>query len=613
MPHDPRMSETEGKLVGFDQSRDPMLVVEGPQQCVRAFNAAAQALLGDREVIGRPLRDAAEDLLDRHVLDRYDAAYRTGEKQEVNAWAMTPWRGVDGAVRGVIGTSTVIQHPHVPHVDAVELVRSVQDALLPIDLPVVPGLDVAGRYLLAPGTSAGGDWFDAVVRSEGRVVLVTGDVVGRGVAASAVMAQLRAVLHERLAGGDPLDVSLAALDRYAGIQSESRATRVCVAEVDPSSGEVEYCTAGHPPPLVVSASGRTRFLAPTDAGPLATGTGLATRHARLEPGDVLLLYSDGLIHRPGTTTAGSTIEVARTAAEAVVGGRSASGTSGRPAELVCAVGLDRLVRTGGHDDDITMLAAQRVPPLAPFSASVPVEPSSVTQVRAAVSAWLAPLELRPVDDMSVLHALGELLTNAVGHAYADAAPRPRAVQVAAHLDPSGDLVCTVRDSGRWQPPGMAGDGGRGLALVRGLVDSLRLEHDDSGTTATFRHRLGRAAQLLAATSAGVRPTHSDRDAPYSTVRDGERFRVSGGLGPDEADQLRVDLQLETRGRTLPLLIDLAGVTHLGSAAVQVLHEAVAIDGADLVVHAPAGSIAQHILAQAKVPYEPVRAASGHAS
>ena len=193
--------------------------------------------------------------------------------------------------------------------------------------------------------------------------------------------------------------------------------------------------------------------------------------------------------------------------------------------------------------------------------------------------------------MAVHHALDELMANVVNHAYADA-PRPVSGRSGSmpSLDAHGDLVCTVGDSGRWQPPGPSGDGGRGLALVRGLVDSLRLEHGPGGTTATFRHRLGRPVQLLSATPAGLRsPVEPGRQAPYSARREGPLLNVRGALGQEEADQLRVDLQLETRGRTLPLQVDLSEVTHLASAAVQVLHEVVAIDGAELVLHAPAGN------------------------
>ena len=120
--------------------------------------------------------------------------------------------------------------------------------------------------------------------------------------------------------------------------------------------------------------------------------------------------------------------------------------------------------------------------------------------------------------MAVEHALGELMANAIKHAYAGTRAGQRTVAVDADLDPGGDLVCTVRDTGRWQTAGPSEDGGRGLALVRGLVDSLRLESDAGGTTARFRHRLGRPAQLLAAVPvAGVpgpaRPRPETRRTP----------------------------------------------------------------------------------------------------
>src|SRR4051794_696822 len=71
---------------------------------------------------------------------------------------------------------------------------SLQEAVLPRHLPVLAGLDVAAAYLLSPDAPASGDWIDVVAAPAGRVVLVVGDVVGRGVDAIATMSQLRAVL-----------------------------------------------------------------------------------------------------------------------------------------------------------------------------------------------------------------------------------------------------------------------------------------------------------------------------------------------------------------------------------------------------------------------------------
>ena len=109
-----------------------------------------------------------------------------------------------------------------------------QDALLPADLPVAPALDVSATYLLAADDArAGGDWFDAIVRSDGTVALVVGDTVGQGIKASAVMGQLRAVLHERLLADDSIPEALRSLDRYARVHPESHAATVCVVRGRP--------------------------------------------------------------------------------------------------------------------------------------------------------------------------------------------------------------------------------------------------------------------------------------------------------------------------------------------------------------------------------------------
>lgn len=193
------------------------------------------------------------------------------------------------------------------------LVAELQRELLPTGLPIVPHTQVASSYLLAEeDTAAGGDWFDAVTIPDGRLGLVVGDVVGHGVAASAVMGQLRAVLAERLAAGaGPVD-ALDALDRVAARDLGTRAATVCVAVLDLATGALSYCTAGHPPPLLIAAGGEPRFLAPTGAPPLGVRRRSGPREVgqdRLDVGDVLLLYSDGVVERPGRELGASTVEL----------------------------------------------------------------------------------------------------------------------------------------------------------------------------------------------------------------------------------------------------------------------------------------------------------------
>jgi serine phosphatase RsbU (regulator of sigma subunit) len=122
-------------------------------------------------------------------------------------WAnftISPWRNPDGSIRGVIGAGFDVTESVRARVTAKEhtdrlreryeqtrdVITALQRELLPAGLPVLPGVQVAASYLLADAdTAAGGDWFDVVTPSDGRVALIVGDVVGHGVTASGVMGQ----------------------------------------------------------------------------------------------------------------------------------------------------------------------------------------------------------------------------------------------------------------------------------------------------------------------------------------------------------------------------------------------------------------------------------------
>ena len=131
-----------------------------------------------------------------------------------------------------------------------EVVMRLQGALLPSTVPLLPRVDVAASYLVAGlEQAAGGDWFDSATLPDGRVALTVGDVVGHGVEASAIMSQLRAVLAARLLEGAAILDALDAVEAFAGRVSGAFAATVCVALLDPHSGDLEYATRGHPAPL----------------------------------------------------------------------------------------------------------------------------------------------------------------------------------------------------------------------------------------------------------------------------------------------------------------------------------------------------------------------------
>jgi serine phosphatase RsbU (regulator of sigma subunit)/anti-sigma regulatory factor (Ser/Thr protein kinase) len=619
----------------YEQLPIPMASAAGPGDRLTTSNAAYRALVGLSDVIGRPADEVFEDVDGDRIVALLERAYHSGVEASLRAWRLrvgtpgssarvdryldltaAPYRSGDGEVAGVHFSAIDVTEEVTRRLAAEEqaertsrevtharnVITTLQDALLPTDLPVLPGLDIASRSLLADqDAAAGGDWFDATVRPDGRVALVVGDVVGHGVAASAVMAQLRAVLHDHLLGRDSIAEALGALDRFAHSAAETHGATVGVAELDPTTGDLEYCTAGHPPPAVVSASGATRFLEPTGAGPLATHGHFPTIRTTLRPDDLVLLYTDGLVTRPGRSVAESTVELARVLADAAAIVDPSPET--HTVDRVCQHTLERLTSVTGYADDITVLAGQLTEAPSPYQSDLPAVASSVSTIRAELSEWLDPLGVSALDELAVLYAAAELAANSAVHAYVDMSTRDPRIGIEARLGPDGDLVCWVRDHGAWRTAEPAPGRGRGLGIVRGLVDRLEIARDPTGSTACFRHRLTRSAWLLSGGHGRAGPpVRAQPEVPFSVEVHDDRLQVRGPIDVRTADDLRVTLNRHTRGGTKPLIVDLAEVTHLGPSGVRVLHEIKAVDGADLRLRAPAGTPAQHVLEQVRLPY-----------
>jgi serine phosphatase RsbU (regulator of sigma subunit)/anti-sigma regulatory factor (Ser/Thr protein kinase)/anti-anti-sigma regulatory factor len=613
------------RAIGFEQSPDLQLVTAGPELRVVACNAAFRKLLGGSDPVGETMGEALAAVLGDPVLDLFEEVFRTGETHHLDGWqvhaggpgewiyadlTIAPWRDDAGRVAGCIGRGTddaalapMREKAQDRYSATQELMTDLQDALLPADLPVAPALDISAIYLLAAdGARAGGDWFDAIVRSDGTVALVVGDTVGQGISASAVMGQLRAVLHERLLSDDSISDALRSLDRYARLHPESHAATVCVTVVEPATGEVEYCTAGHPAPLVVAPDGSTRFLEPSGAGPLTTDSAYPTARDAISTDEILLLYTDGLVERPGVPPEMSSVEIANAASWAA--GSGGDGDPDRRSTRVCERTLEVLTRTAGYADDITLLAAHRTPAFPAYRRTIKGGAEAAREVREDLDTWLASLQIAVLDEFAVLHAVGELITNALEHSSENGEPTTAAIEVEAALEPSGTMVCAVRDHGRWKDAPPHPDRGRGLGMVSGLVDQLTIERTGTGTSARFRKRLTRSAQLLTGSGgpasvepAGVGPV------PFGTEVAGDVLTVRGPVDLSTADALRAALRRFSRGGTAELTVDLAAVTHLGSAGVQVLHEVYGKDGAAFHLRAPSGSVSQHVLDLVRLPYD----------
>jgi sigma-B regulation protein RsbU (phosphoserine phosphatase) len=181
------------------------------------------------------------------------------------------------------------------------LAVTLQLTLLPPALPTVPGLEAAAHYHVASSDQVGGDFYDLFRLDDGRWGLFIGDVCGKGAGAAAVTSLARYTLREAAVHDpDPVAV-LAALNaalRRERLDAAHRFCSVVVGLVAPDAGgcDVVLASGGHPPPVLVGADGTVAFQA-MDGGQVlgvladAASTSVALR---LDPGDTLLLYTDGL-------------------------------------------------------------------------------------------------------------------------------------------------------------------------------------------------------------------------------------------------------------------------------------------------------------------------------
>lgn len=175
-----------------------------------------------------------------------------------------------------------------------------QRALLPGDVPPIPGFDVATYYSPAGEVEAGGDFYDVLRLADGRSVAVVGDVMGRGVEAAAAMAQIRTMIRSYAIEDPDPAVVFDKIDRYFETFDLNQFVTVLYCLVHPDSGVIEMGNAGHLPPILVDGSGSR--VAPTVVGPpfdVVDRPARETVTVTLEPGTALVIVTDGLVERRG--------------------------------------------------------------------------------------------------------------------------------------------------------------------------------------------------------------------------------------------------------------------------------------------------------------------------
>lgn len=232
--------------------------------------------------------------------------------------------------------------------------EALQRSLLP-ELSGLEHLQLAARYVPArQGAEVGGDWYDAFTLPDGSTVLAIGDVVGHDLTAAVRMGQLRNMLRALAydSGDSPAGVMRRLDNVMQGLSSTELVTAAIVRVYTPTSGPwlVHWTNAGHPPPLLISPTGGTRLLEDGLAPVLGVDPALGREDALavLPPGSTLLLYTDGLVERPGESLTRGLTRLRQHTAK----------LASRPLQAFCDELLTALVSE--HHDDVAILVL-RVP------------------------------------------------------------------------------------------------------------------------------------------------------------------------------------------------------------------------------------------------------------
>lgn len=378
-----------------------------------------------------------------------------------------------------------------------KVAESYQRALLPDQIPSLPRVGLVAHYVAAAGRrSVCGDFYDFVSLRDGRIALVLGDVCGVGPIAANDAALTRYTMRSLAAHeSDPASLLRSINDLVHQQSSSERFVRILLGVLDPERAVLEYANAGHVPPLLYRC-GRSEVEWLAEGGvPLGIEAGTDYKIARLElePGDMVVFYTDGLTEAPRHGRPFGQAKLADLVKEYGVG---------TPGELIQAI--RRSVDAWVSDelrDDVAIVVCQVVPDSTLENPTrelvLPNEPARVPEIRSFVSTFLADVRA-PIDDSSeILLAAGEAAANAYRHGRREDGRSE--VRVRCSFDGS-NLAVTVADDGEGFDPARldAADlpdrfaaGGRGLYLMRELMDDVEVQSSSRGTVVTLTRRIER--------------------------------------------------------------------------------------------------------------------------
>ena len=382
-----------------------------------------------------------------------------------------------------------------------EIARQIQQSMLPS--PPLEPLD--GRYAIAatlkPAREVGGDLYDFFLLDGRRLVFVIADVADKGVPAALLMARVtglfRAIARSEANPGSILRELDARLSQ--GNDACMFVTAGC-GQLDGETGELQYATAGHDPPMLRRVDGTVVAIA-ADGGP-ALGLDMNADYplwtGRLAPGDALVLWTDGVTE--AFDAAGGAFGLTRL--EQVVAATPAGAFDTLPARLADAV--EQFAAGGGPRDDLAVLSVQYRPPAVEFDAAggeawrlaVASEPEGVARAQRRLEAILRAREvpLETVHDCALVTE--EVLANIVEHAYAGQSGlahveiRVLAEEIRLRFEDTGPPFNPLEQPAPDldAPIAARGVGGLGILLIRHLVDRCEYSRDGETNVLTASRR-----------------------------------------------------------------------------------------------------------------------------
>ncbi|MEU9671567.1 SpoIIE family protein phosphatase [Streptomyces bobili] len=358
--------------------------------------------------------------------------------------------------------------------------QELQRGMLPLALPSVPAVTAAARFVPSSG-DIGGDWYDVIPLTSGRVALAIGDVMGHGLAEAVTMGRLRTAVHTLATLDLPPDELLTHLNHIVSDLGDDFCATFLYAVYDPASGTCTFANAGHPPPALVHPDGSVHFPDLAVNPPLGAGTPpFDTTELALPPDSLVVMYTDGLIES-------RTRDIGRGIARLEDVLHAALGTAGRsPSEpdhkaTDC---LDRLCDTitaellSSHEtcDDSALLIARThlIPSHDIASWPLPDTAMAAAQARQHAHNQLAAWDLDELVATTEL-VVSELVGNVVRHAKGP---------VRLRLLRSDVLICEVSDGSLTTPhirhASATDEGGRGLQLIEALSHRWGTRHASTG-------------------------------------------------------------------------------------------------------------------------------------